>query len=147
MAITAEDLKKISPRMLALLLAVVFLLLGYFYWFFLFQAAWEKRTALQTKTEELAQQIADKERIAAQKDKYLKEVAVLKEAFVIALTPGARIDLSLGALAALLPPARRSDPQVQQLLAELAGWPGTVILSIAMACLCSDSKRRWLPVL
>jgi len=86
MAITAEDLKKISPRMLALLLAVVFLLLGYFYWFFLFQAAWEKRTALRTKTEELAQQIADKERIAAQKDKYLKEVAMLKEAFVIALT-------------------------------------------------------------
>ena len=86
MAITAEDLKKISPRMLALLLAVVFLLLGYFYWFFLFNAAWEKRTALQTKTEELAQQITEKERIAAQKDKYLKEVAMLKEAFVIALT-------------------------------------------------------------
>lgn len=86
MAITADDLKKLSPKMLALLLAVVFLLLGYFYWFFLFQAAWEKRTALQTKTEELAQQIADKERIAAQKDKYLKEVAVLKEAFIIALT-------------------------------------------------------------
>jgi len=32
MAITADDLKKLSPKMLALLLAVVFLLLGYF-WF------------------------------------------------------------------------------------------------------------------
>ncbi|MDI9570793.1 MAG: type 4a pilus biogenesis protein PilO [Pseudomonadota bacterium] len=85
MAITAEDLKKLSPKMLALLLTVVFLLLGYFYWFFLFNDAWEKRTALQAKTEDLARQIADKERIAAQKDKFLKEVKALKEAFAVAL--------------------------------------------------------------
>lgn len=85
MAITAEDLKKISPKMLAALLAVAFLLLGYFYWFFLFNPVWEKRSALQTKTADLAQEIAEKERIAGQKDKYLKEVALLKEAFVIAL--------------------------------------------------------------
>lgn len=86
MAITVEDLKKLSPKMLAALLAVAFLLLGYFYWFLLFNSAWEKRSALQAKAVELGQQIAEKERIVAQKGKYLKEVALLKEAFALALT-------------------------------------------------------------
>ncbi len=86
MAITVEDLKKLSPKMVAALMAGVFVLLGYFYWFLLFNAAWEKRTALQTKSADLEQQITTKERIVAQKDKYLKEVALLKEAFMLALT-------------------------------------------------------------
>jgi len=86
MAITVEDLKKLSPKMMAAILAVVFLLLGYFYWFFLFNAAWEKRGNLKTKLGELDQQITAKERIVAQKGKYLKEVALLKEAFTLALT-------------------------------------------------------------
>ncbi len=86
MAIAVEDLKKLSPKMLALLLAVVFLLLGYFYWFLLFNDAWGKRRALQMKADELGQQIAEKERIVAQKAKYLKEVAILKEALTLALT-------------------------------------------------------------
>jgi len=86
MAITVDDLKKLSPKMLALLVLVAFLLLGYFYWFFLFNDAWEKRSVLQAKADELGQQIAEKERIVAQKGKYLKEVALLKEAFTVALT-------------------------------------------------------------
>ncbi|HAJ27130.1 MAG TPA: hypothetical protein DCG53_07795, partial [Syntrophus sp. (in: bacteria)] len=86
MAITVEDLKKLSPKMLALLLVVVFLLLGYFYWFLLFNDAWEKRGVLQAKAAELGQQITEKERIVAQKGKFLKEVALLKEAFALALT-------------------------------------------------------------
>jgi len=86
MAITVEDLKKLSPKMLALLLVVSFLLLGYFYWFLLFNDAWAKRSALQAKVAELGQQIAEKERIVAQKGKYLKEVALLREAFTLALT-------------------------------------------------------------
>ncbi|MFA6411653.1 MAG: type 4a pilus biogenesis protein PilO [Syntrophales bacterium] len=86
MAITVEDLKKLSPKMLALLLAVAFLLLGYFYWFLLFNDAWEKRGVLQAKAADLGQQITEKERIVAQKGKFLKEVALLKEAFALALT-------------------------------------------------------------
>ncbi len=86
MAITVEDLKKLSPKMLALLLVVTFLLLGYFYWFLLFNDAWQKRSALQIKAAELSQQIAEKERIVAQKAKFLKEIALLKEAFALALT-------------------------------------------------------------
>jgi len=86
MAINVEDLKKLSPKMLALLLVVTFLLLGYFYWFLLFNDAWQKRSALQIKAAELSQQIAEKERIVAQKAKYLKEIALLKEAFALALT-------------------------------------------------------------
>ena len=86
MAITVEDLKKLSPKMLALLLVVAFLLLGYFYWFLLFNDAWEKRGVLQAKAAELGQQITEKERIVAQKGKFLKEVALLKEAFALALT-------------------------------------------------------------
>ncbi len=86
MAITVEDLKKLSPKMLALLLVVTFLLLGYFYWFLLFNDAWQKRSTLQIKAAELSQQIAEKERIVAQKAKFLKEIALLKEAFALALT-------------------------------------------------------------
>jgi len=86
LALTLDDLKKLSPRTKIILVVAAMGLLGYFYWFFLFQPAWDKRSALLEKKGQLEGQIAEKERIVAQKGRYLKEVALLKEAFQLALT-------------------------------------------------------------
>jgi type IV pilus assembly protein PilO len=86
MAITVESLKKMSPKVKALLLAVAFALIAYFYFFFILQSAFEKKATLQTKFDELSEQVSEQERIAAQKTKHLQEVAALKESFQVALT-------------------------------------------------------------
>ncbi len=86
MAITVEDIKKLSPQKKALALAGIYLLLGYFFFFFFIQAELEKKGNLDTKLQELNQQVADKGRIAAQKDKHLRELNALRESFKTALT-------------------------------------------------------------
>jgi len=86
MAITVEDIKKLSPQKKALVLAGIYLLLGYFFFFFFIQSELEKKGKLDTKLQELNQQVADKSRIAAQKDKHLRELNALRESFKMALT-------------------------------------------------------------
>jgi type IV pilus assembly protein PilO len=82
----ADDIKKLSPKMKAMIVAVVFLAIGVLFWFYLLQPSVEKQGALKTKLAEVEQTIAEKDRIAAQKDRYLKEIKVLQEAFQLALT-------------------------------------------------------------
>ncbi|MFH1080694.1 MAG: type 4a pilus biogenesis protein PilO [Pseudomonadota bacterium] len=86
MAITADSLKNMSPKIKVILLVIAYVLIGYFYYFFILQSAIEKRTSLQTKLVELQEQVERQERIASQKAKYIKEVASLKDAFQVALT-------------------------------------------------------------
>jgi type IV pilus assembly protein PilO len=85
MAITVDSLKNMSPKMKVVLLVIACALIGYFYYFFLLQSAIEKKTSLQTKLGELQEQVDRQERIASQKEKYIKEVAALKGAFQLAL--------------------------------------------------------------
>ena len=80
------DLKNLSPRVMTLLVLVAFGVVGYFYYFFFLQGAIKEREALQTKLAGLQQEVGEKERIAQQKTRFLKEVADLKEAFQSALT-------------------------------------------------------------
>jgi Tfp pilus assembly protein PilO len=81
-----EDLKKLSmPAKIGILCAVL-LLLGYFFWFFYLEAALEKKRGLEEKKATLDQQIDEKDRIAKQRDKFIKEVQALKEAYQLALT-------------------------------------------------------------
>ena len=80
------DLKNLTPKMTALLVLVAFGVVGYFYYFFFLQNAIKEREALQTKLAGLQQEVGEKERIAQQKTRFLKEVADLKEAFQAALT-------------------------------------------------------------
>jgi type IV pilus assembly protein PilO len=68
-----------------LLLVIAYALIAYFYYFFLLQSAIEKKTSLETKLGELQEQVDRQERIASQKEKYIKEVAALKGAFQLAL--------------------------------------------------------------
>ncbi|MDD5775954.1 MAG: type 4a pilus biogenesis protein PilO, partial [Candidatus Omnitrophica bacterium] len=69
-----------------LLVLIAFALIGYFYYIFFLQEAINKRTSLQNKLVELQGQVDRQERMAAQKAKYLREVASLKETFQMALT-------------------------------------------------------------
>jgi type IV pilus assembly protein PilO len=92
MDINVDDLKKLSLRMKALIVFLICLLLGYFYYMFFFQAILAKQMALDTKLTEMQQQIAEKEKVVAQLDRYIREVNLLRESFKLALLklPNAR---------------------------------------------------------
>ena len=85
MAISLEDLKKMSPKVMALLILVAYGLIGYFYYFFFLQSALYQKATFQTKLAELQREVTEKERIASQKTRFLQEVAALKTAFQEAL--------------------------------------------------------------
>ncbi len=86
MAMTLDDIKKMPPHFKALAICLVYILLGYFYYFYFIQADLAKRGTLQTKLQELDQQVATKERLASELGKYAKGVDTLKESFKTALT-------------------------------------------------------------
>jgi len=86
MTISLDDIKKMSPQLKAFIICLVYALFGYFYYFYFLQADMDKRTNLQTKLNELEQQVVEKERLAAQMAKYSKGLDALKESFKTALT-------------------------------------------------------------
>jgi type IV pilus assembly protein PilO len=92
MDINVDDLKKLSPKMKALIVFLACVLLGYFYYMFFFQEILAKQTALDTKLTEMQQQIAEKEKVVVQLDRYIREINALKQSFTIALLklPNAR---------------------------------------------------------
>ena len=49
MAISLEDLKNMSPKVMALLILVAYGLIGYFYYFFFLQSALNQKATFQTK--------------------------------------------------------------------------------------------------
>ena len=85
MAITVDDLKKLSPRNRVLIVLGVCLLLGYFYYMFFFQSVLDKRISLGAKLTELQKQVDEKERVAAQIGRFVREIDSLKESFKTAL--------------------------------------------------------------
>ena len=85
MDISIDDLKKLSPMMKALIVAVFCLLLGYFYYMFFLQDMIAKQISLRQKLADMQTQIAQKEKVAAQLAKYKKEVSELNESLKIAL--------------------------------------------------------------
>lgn len=85
MDISIDDLKKVSPAMKALIVAVFCLLLGYFYYMFFLQGMIAKQMSLTTKVADMESQITQKEKVAAQIGKYKKEINELTESLKIAL--------------------------------------------------------------
>lgn len=85
MDISIDDLKKLSPAMKALIVAVFCLLLGYFYYMFFLQNMVARQISLRTKLADMQRQITQKEKVAAQIGKYGKEVDELNESLRIAL--------------------------------------------------------------
>lgn len=81
-----ESLKKIPTRQKILIVCGVYLLMGAAYYFLYLQSSVENMGTLETKLSDLKGQVAEKERIAAQRDKYIREVNALKEKLKVALT-------------------------------------------------------------
>jgi type IV pilus assembly protein PilO len=92
MDINVDDLKKLSLKMKALIVFLICLLLGYFYYMFFFQAILAKQVTLDTKLTEMQQQIVEKEKVVVQLDRYIREINALKQSFTLALLklPNAR---------------------------------------------------------
>jgi type IV pilus assembly protein PilO len=69
------------------LLAVIFIIffVGYLDWFYFMSSAINEKTSLQEKVAEMKEKIKEKEKIAMQIDKYIADVAVLKENYKTAL--------------------------------------------------------------
>ena len=86
MAITLDDIKKWPPKRKAMALGIIYLLLGGAYYSLFMQSSMDQNVALETKLSELQEQVQEKERIASQKGKYVREVKALMESFKIALT-------------------------------------------------------------
>jgi type IV pilus assembly protein PilO len=86
MAITFDDIKKWSPKRKAMALGLIYLLLGGAYYSLFMQSSMDRKGSLETKLSELQEQVQEKQRLAAQKGKYMREVNALMEAFKIALT-------------------------------------------------------------
>ena len=85
MAITFNDIKKMSTRSKVLVIILVFFLIGYLYWFYFFSSAIEEKTSLNEKIIEMQGKIKEKEKIAMEINKYMADVAVLKENYKTAL--------------------------------------------------------------
>jgi type IV pilus assembly protein PilO len=85
MNLTLNDIKKMSTKAKVAAAILVILLIGYFDWFYFLSSAIEERTSLDEKFTEMQGKIKDKKEIAKQIDKYVADVAVLKENYKTAL--------------------------------------------------------------
>ena len=85
MAISINDIKKLSPQAKALIIILIILIIGYLDYFYFLSDAMEKKTKLDNQLEDMQGQIGEKEKIAMQVNKYKTDVASLTENYKIAL--------------------------------------------------------------
>lgn len=85
MAISMDEIKKLSPKARAVIIVLVIFLIGYFDWFYFLSSAVEKQSSLKKKLEEVQGQVKEKEKIASQFNRYKSEVAALNESYKLAL--------------------------------------------------------------
>jgi type IV pilus assembly protein PilO len=85
MAISINDIKKLSPQAKALIVILVIFIIGYLYYFYFLSDAIEKKTKLDKQLEDTQGQIREKEKIATQVNKYKTDVAALQENYKVAL--------------------------------------------------------------
>jgi type IV pilus assembly protein PilO len=86
MAITLNDIKKLSPKQKALIVVVVFLLLGGAYISLFMVEPFQKKGTLEAELSQLKAQVTEKKSKEQEKEKYIKEVNALKETLKVALT-------------------------------------------------------------
>ena len=85
MAISIDDIKKLSPQARALIIILVVFIIGYLYYFYFLSDAIEKKIKFDQQLENMQGQIREKEIIAMQVTKYAADVAALKENYKLAL--------------------------------------------------------------
>ncbi|HUH65730.1 MAG TPA: type 4a pilus biogenesis protein PilO [Syntrophales bacterium] len=86
MAISFDDIKKWPPKRQAMALGVIYLLIGGAYYSLFLQSTMDLKSDRETKLSEIQEQVQEKERLAAQKGRYVREVKDLTEQFKVALT-------------------------------------------------------------
>ena len=85
MAITINDIKKLSPQAKTLLVILIVFIVGYLYYFYFLSDALSKKSQLDKDYQDVQLQIKQKEKIVLQLDKYKAEVEVLKQNYKVAL--------------------------------------------------------------
>lgn len=85
MAIGLDDIKRLPTGKKVMICLGLFLLLGYFYWFYLFQPAFAKKVKLGEDLENINRQIVARQQVVGQIEQYKKEIARLEEALQIIL--------------------------------------------------------------
>ena len=79
MAITINDIKKLSPQAKALMVILIVYIIGYLYYFYFLSDTLSKKSQLDKDYQNVQLQINQKEKIALQLDKYKAEVEVLNK--------------------------------------------------------------------
>ncbi|HRY34522.1 MAG TPA: type 4a pilus biogenesis protein PilO, partial [Smithellaceae bacterium] len=85
MAITANDIKKLSPQAKALIVIVVILVIGYLYYFYFLSDLIAKKATLEKENQDIQVQIKQKEKVALELNKYKGEVDKLTDNYKVAL--------------------------------------------------------------
>ena len=85
MAITANDIKKLSPQAKALIVIVVILVIGYLYYFYFLSDLITKKSTLEKENQDIQVQIKQKEKVAVELNKYKGEVDALTDSYKVAL--------------------------------------------------------------
>jgi type IV pilus assembly protein PilO len=85
MAITLNDIKRMPPKRKALIVCIIYLLLGGAYFSIIMQPYIQQKGTLEAKLSEIEGKVAEQDRIAAQKGKYAKEVDELRATLTLAL--------------------------------------------------------------
>jgi type IV pilus assembly protein PilO len=85
MALSLDEIKKLSPAKKALIIIVVIGIVGYVDYFYFLSDAWEKKASQTKKLDEIQGQIREKTKIAEQFNKYKADVEALQENYKIAL--------------------------------------------------------------
>ena len=85
MALTLDDIKNMPPKRKAMLLIVVFLLLGFAYYSTYLQKALSDKGKLEENLASLKQQIAQKQLVIEEMKRFEKEIAGLKKDLEIAM--------------------------------------------------------------
>jgi type IV pilus assembly protein PilO len=86
MAITLDDIKRMPPKRKALIVFMIYLLIGGVYFSIIMQPSIQQKGTLEAKLSDIEAKVVEQDRIAAQKDKYAKEVDALRETLKLALT-------------------------------------------------------------
>jgi len=81
-----DDIKKMTPKQKAMAIGVIYLILAAACYFLFMQSSFQTKGSLQTKLTELQEQVAQKESLAAMKNKYIRELKERKESLRLALT-------------------------------------------------------------
>ncbi len=86
MNLTLVDIKKIPPQKMTLIFVLMTALLGYFYYFFLFQPAYQSQKSMETKLAELETKIRNKTMVVNEVERNKRQMLALNESLQTALT-------------------------------------------------------------